>query len=86
MGERLRQMAAVSAADWCGRIQAPTLVVTGEPALDRVVPVEGTRRFGTAIRGATVRTLPRTGHIGCITRPDAFAEMVWEFVSGLDRT
>jgi pimeloyl-ACP methyl ester carboxylesterase len=83
MGERLRQMAAVKAADWCPRIVAPTLVVTGEPQLDRVVPVEGTRRFGTAIRGATVRMMPGTGHLGSVTQPDVFADAVWEFVSGL---
>lgn len=84
MGERLRQMAAVKAADWCPKIAAPTLVLTGEPPLDRVVPVEGTRRFATAIRNATIRTLPGTGHIGSITRPDVFADAVWEFVSGLE--
>ncbi len=83
MGERLRQMAAVKAADWCPRITAPTLVLTGEPQLDRVVPVEGSREFGTAIKGATVRTMPGTGHIGSVTQPDVFAGVVWEFVSGL---
>jgi pimeloyl-ACP methyl ester carboxylesterase len=60
-------------------------VLTGEPPLDRVVPVEGTRRFATAIRNATVRTLPGTGHIGSITQPDVFAAAVWEFVSVLER-
>jgi pimeloyl-ACP methyl ester carboxylesterase len=29
----------------CKRIQAPTLVVTGELGLDRVVPVESTREY-----------------------------------------
>ena len=33
-------------------IAAPTLVVTGEPRLDRVVPVESTREYVELIRGA----------------------------------
>ena len=29
----------------CARVNAPTLVVTGEDALDHVVPVDGTREY-----------------------------------------
>jgi pimeloyl-ACP methyl ester carboxylesterase len=80
MGARLRLMSSVQARDWCASITAPTLVLTGEPRLDRVVPVDGTRRYGEAIAGATVVELPRTGHLGCVTRAEAFADAVWAFV------
>jgi pimeloyl-ACP methyl ester carboxylesterase len=66
------------AAD-AARIAAPTLVITGEAGLDRVVPVDGTREWAAAIRGARAVTLERTGHIGLITRPSAFADLVWNF-------
>jgi len=80
MQGRLRLMATMDPAGWCQRIAAPTLVITGEPHLDRVVPVAGSREYASAIpRGATVATLARTGHIGCVTRPDAFARLVRDF-------
>jgi pimeloyl-ACP methyl ester carboxylesterase len=66
--------------DDCARIVAPTLLVTGEPGLDRVVAVDGTLAYMQLIAGARHATLPRTGHIGSITRPDAFAALVHEFV------
>jgi hypothetical protein len=34
-------VATCDAVAACARITAPTLVVTGEPALDHVVPVDG---------------------------------------------
>ena len=85
MGERLRLMSSVQSRDWCASITAPTLVLTGEPRLDRVVPVDGTRRYGEAIAGATVVELPRTGHLGCVTRAEAFADAVWAFVRSCQR-
>jgi len=84
MGARLRLLASVRSADWCGGITAPTLVITGDQALDRVVPVTGTRRYRDAIVGARVAELPRTGHIGCVTQPHAFARLVREFWDALD--
>ena len=83
MGERLRLMASTTSRAWCGSIQAPTLVLTGEPELDRVVPVAGTRQYAEVIRNATVVTLPRTGHIGCVTKAEEFAVLIWEFWNGL---
>jgi 3-oxoadipate enol-lactonase len=67
----------------CARILAPTLVVTGEPALDHVVPVESSREFAHLIRGARIETIARTGHLGSVTRPDAFAALVSRFVEGI---
>ncbi len=64
-----------------GVIDAPALVVTGEPGLDQVVPVEVTRRYLEDLRSATHVVLPRTGHNGLVTRPDAFAGVLERFVN-----
>lgn len=71
------------AAD-CARVTAPTHVITGDPHLDRVVPVASTREFLTLIPGATTSTLSRTGHIGLVSRPAAFAALVEGFLNDLD--
>lgn len=80
MAERARLLAAMDFNEACGRVSAPTLVVTGEPGLDRVVPVSGTRSYTDRIDGARHATLARTGHIGLVTRPDRFADLVGQFV------
>lgn len=79
MARRVRAAHAVELAADCARVTAPTLVVTGDEALDRVVPVAGTRRYITAIRGARGVTLEKTGHIGLVTQPERFADLVAEF-------
>ena len=62
------------------RIDAPALVLTGEPDLDRVVPVDVTRRYLNDLRSATYVVLEKTGHNGLVTRPEAFAGMLGRFV------
>lgn len=64
----------------CARVTAPTLVLTGEEPLDRVVPVHVTRRYASLIRGARYEMLTGTGHLGSLTQPARFAEVVAEFV------
>ena len=66
----------------CARVTAPTLVITGEPDLDRVVPVETTREYLRLIPGARYETLPDTGHVGLVLKPDRFAEIVNTFLKG----
>jgi pimeloyl-ACP methyl ester carboxylesterase len=66
----------------CARITAPTLVVTGEAGLDHVVPVEGSSMYTRLIPNARSIVIDRTGHLGTITRPDAFAAIVRRFVMG----
>jgi pimeloyl-ACP methyl ester carboxylesterase len=83
MGRRLRLMASTSSSQWCGQIKTPTLVLTGEPQLDRVVPVAGTREYVGEIAGAAWAELPRTGHIGCVTHAGQFADMIWQFARGI---
>jgi pimeloyl-ACP methyl ester carboxylesterase len=61
-------------------VRVRTLVLTGEPSLDKVVPVAGTREYLSVIPGAVGRTLECTGHIGLVTRPHAFAQLVTRFI------
>ena len=81
MAERVRLLEGVDFARDCRRIKAPTLVVTGEPGLDRVVPIESTREYLDAIPGATYEAIEGTGHIGLVTKPDRFAAIVGAFVT-----
>lgn len=62
-------------------IAAPSLVVTGEPGLDRVVPVDVSRRTLSRLPSARHVVLPRTGHLGIVTRPVQFRDLVDEFVA-----
>lgn len=84
MSERVRLAQAMDFRADCVAVGAPTLILTGERHLDRVVPVEATLEYVRAIPGACAMTLPRTGHIGCVTRPEEFARMVGEFVAEHD--
>ena len=65
------------------RVQAPALVVTGEPELDRVVPVDVTRRYLDELGSAEHVVLRRTGHNGLVTKPDEFAGVLGRFVDGV---
>lgn len=64
----------------CRRIHCPTLVVTGDPDVDRVVPTHQTMEYIELIEGARAAILERTGHLGTVTEPARFAAMVREFV------
>ena len=80
MAARVRLMGEIDFRVDCAGIEAPTMVVTGEPALDQVVPVSATLEFAEAIAGAETTVLDRTGHIGFATRPESFAAIVAGFV------
>jgi len=64
----------------CANVQAPTLVISGDEALDRVVPVKVTRTYASLIGRVRCEVIERTGHIGLLTRPDRFASLVSDFV------
>jgi pimeloyl-ACP methyl ester carboxylesterase len=81
MGERGRLLFTLDPSAECRGVEAPTLVVTGEPRLDYVSPVEGTSRYLDCIAGARVVVLEGTGHLGTITKPQAFAELVERFIT-----
>jgi pimeloyl-ACP methyl ester carboxylesterase len=80
MASRVRTAAAIDFRQDCGRVRAPTLVVSGEESLDRVVPVSSTRAYASLIPGAEYVMLPRTGHVGLLTQPTRFADLVSGFV------
>ena len=81
MAARARLICSVDLGADCERIATPTLVVTGERGLDHVVPVEGSSEYTRRIPNARAVVLERTGHLGTITRPEAFADIVRDFVS-----
>lgn len=83
MARRIQWAQAHEFAD-LRRIAAPTLVLTGEPGLDRVVPVDVTRRLLRQIPGARHVELDHTGHLGIITRPRRFVEVVDEWLENLE--
>lgn len=80
MAGRVQLLERLDLAGDCARITAPTLVVTGEPGLDRVVPVESTRRYAELIGNARYVMVEKTGHQGVLTRPRRFAALVNEFI------
>ena len=61
-------------------MRAPVLVITGDAALDRVVPVRLTREYLSIWPHAAHATMERSGHLGVITRAAAFADIVAPFV------
>ncbi|MCX6538266.1 MAG: alpha/beta hydrolase [Acidobacteria bacterium] len=79
MADRIMLAADVDFVSVCRRITAPTLVVAGEPELDRVVPVDGMKDYVELIADARMITMARTGHIGMVTQAGAFAEVVNAF-------
>ena len=80
MAERIALTQKMDFTADCARVEAPTLILTGEEPLDRVVPVSSTRSFCSLIRGAEAATLERTGHLGTMTQPSRFADIVGRFV------
>ena len=80
MARRIREVQRLDFKEDCARIDVPTLVLSGEDELDRVVPVDSTRSYASLIRSSEYHVLPRTGHIGVLTQPAHFAEMVSGFV------
>ena len=82
MAKRVQLMQSVDLAEDCKRISAPTLVITGDPSLDHVVPVESTRRYLSHIRNSRYEMLERTGHAGSLTQPRRLARLVGDFIHG----
>jgi pimeloyl-ACP methyl ester carboxylesterase len=78
MARRVRWAATFDFHD-VSSVTLPTLVVTGEDALDRVVKPVLTRKYLSSLTKAKSVTLPGTGHLGLVTKPDAFAEVVCGF-------
>jgi pimeloyl-ACP methyl ester carboxylesterase len=66
----------------CASIKAPTLVVTGESDLDRVVRQSDSMTYVSAIDGARFHLFDKTGHLGTISAPERFTTIVSNFVNG----
>jgi len=80
MAGRIAQQQQMDFCPDCARVRVPALIVTGEPELDKVVPVESTRRYVDMIPGARYALMERTGHLGLVTQPGKFAALVGNFV------
>lgn len=79
MARRARMVEQLDVERELANVRCPTLIVTGEPSLDRVVPVTLTGEYRRIWPHARTAVLPRTGHLGLITRPAGFAELVASF-------
>jgi pimeloyl-ACP methyl ester carboxylesterase len=77
---RVRLVLAEDVAPIARAVRTPTLLVTGEDGLDRIVPPASTRRYGELIARTEVARLPGTGHMGTVTRAPQFATLVDRFV------
>jgi 3-oxoadipate enol-lactonase len=81
MAARVRQQQqAVDFCADCSCVQAPTLIITGQDGLDSVVPVPVTQRYRSLIPGSRYEMMDRTGHIGLVTQPERFADLVSGFI------
>jgi len=81
MARRVHLLSSVRIEADLARVQVPTLVVTGEDSLERVVPPRVTRRYLELWPHARGATIARTGHLGLITRPADFAAVVSTFAA-----
>ena len=81
MARRVHLLSAVRIETELARVKVPTLIVTGEGSLDRVVPPRVTQEYLTIWPHARAETLTRSGHLGVITRPDDFAALVSRFAA-----
>ena len=81
MAARIREQQAIDFLPDTKQVQSPSLIVTGDPGLDRIVPVEVTLRYLEMIPGAQHARIPRTGHLGLVTKPGLFARIVGDFVA-----
>jgi pimeloyl-ACP methyl ester carboxylesterase len=80
MAARVRGASALDFQGEHNAIKAPTLIVTGEEGLDRVVPVASTRAYASLIPRAEYRVIQGTGHLAMLTQPAHFADIVSGFV------
>jgi len=80
MAAWVREWSTLDISADCRVIDAPTLVLTGEPRLDRVVPVSSSLEYMKLIAGARHVVLPETGHLGLILKPVEFAKLISDFV------
>jgi pimeloyl-ACP methyl ester carboxylesterase len=81
MAARARLISGGDRLAECAAVECATLVVHGEPGLDHVVDAVGTSAYVELIHGAERGVIPRTGHLGTITRPGEFAALLARFAA-----
>jgi pimeloyl-ACP methyl ester carboxylesterase len=79
MARRVGLLASIDFGVELAPVTQPTLLITGEASLDRVVPVHRMREYVELWPHVRIETLARTGHLGLITRPKEFARLVVSF-------
>jgi 3-oxoadipate enol-lactonase len=79
MARRVRLLESLELEALFRTVRVPTLVVTGDAELERVVPVNRTREYLDLLPQASAVTLRGTGHLGLITKPVEFAQLVVPF-------
>jgi 3-oxoadipate enol-lactonase len=79
MARRVRLLDGKNLEAELTQLRAPALVITGEAELDRVVPVSLTRDYLRVWPHARAVSIARSGHLGAITMPEEFAELVARF-------
>jgi pimeloyl-ACP methyl ester carboxylesterase len=81
---RMSQRAQIAACERfdrdCEMVRAPTLVITGDRDLDRVVTYDETMEYVSRIEGARFQRLENTGHLGIVSAPARFAAIVSRFL------
>jgi pimeloyl-ACP methyl ester carboxylesterase len=80
MARRVKLMQSLDLSADCAQVKAPTLIVTGDAALDHVVPVESTRRYLSCIRDSRYAIMEQSGHSGSLMQPLQLARIVGEFI------
>lgn len=80
MARRIRLVDGLDLERELASLRVPTLVVTGEATLDRIVPVCRTHEYLSLWPHAAAATIARTGHLGAITQPARFGGVVAPFV------
>lgn len=85
MARRVRLLEGNDLETELTQVRVPTLVVTGQAELDRVVPVALSRDYLRLWPNARFESLPHSGHLGSITRPDEFADLVTRFAENISR-
>ena len=83
MAARLHLIECEDFVSDCRAVHQPTLLVTGEPGLDRIVPAEASCRMLEWLPSARHVTLAQSGHWGLVTKREAFAREVTQFVETL---
>ena len=81
MAHRVRLMEAEDLAQDASSVSAPTLIVTGEPGIERVVPVESTKRYLAYIPNSRYEMIENAGHTVSLIHPERLARITSEFIN-----